>query len=410
MHKEAEVIADVLCLSDVDIIYKRICQLKTKANRSDIVMNEILAGGIRSFSEQVNSTNCKKEEDMKQVKDAVMAKCSDLKCGDDEVLALLEKYPQEADRVNIVVDLLLKENGKLTSHRTNATAKETREEELFHDVQHIQSEMPSADPNIISNLLDKFYDHKDRVSNVMSMLKDLDQCDVGKLKPSNSQSEFVGMPLYDDFKIVSSLFPNQDKNEIYAYLEAHYYNPNRIQVVIDELVQLEYGIQNRDESMKSESNQDQSSYICSLQKDVDTLRKIFPDCDPDFLFCELESMGDDDDMRTTKLASQLFNSQNYPLLKDRLKREEAMKRLTKLKQSNLDMDEFLKMFPNPEGTFYNENKKASDNYKRNAEHQLLNDFPMIRSSYIQKKFESHGYHYLPTKKDLDKSAAVYRNG
>ena len=112
-------------------------------------------------------------------------------------------------------------------------------------------------------------------------------------------------------KTISLMFPEQDNNEIYAYLEAHHNNPNRIQLVTEELLRmqgvnytqdslidltLESQDSNNAESHVKDTGRGKSSPTVTtvsdiLDRDINTLLAIFIDSDPLFLRKELEQMG-----------------------------------------------------------------------------------------------------------------------
>ena len=339
-------------------------------------------------------------------------------------------------------------------------------------------------------------------------------------------------PIYRDMQVVARMFPGRDKNEIYAYLEAHYDRPNRIDIVTDELLrlqeqsqedkqdgggqgrqspddvtallttsdadppggvsssasatatkpalpsneesQLQYQQQqdstaadstqtaaavdadadaddvdagattaadddqltptkqpaaaddvtvtsadydvtaaahssNNDARPLSEQlqlpiNDDELRPLVQLEQDVETVRAVFPDCDPMWLYETLAGKHNDED-RVASLTSHMSEQRSYPLLKDRLEKERRLKAKQRVMNMTLDMNEFLEMFPDPEAHFMNTESAVSDAYRAHCRTFLRNRFDLASNGYIDACLDTHSGHLLPAFCELEAAMA-----
>ena len=225
-------------------------------------------------------------------------------------------------------------------------------------------------------------------------------------------------PIYNDMNYISKMFPDIDKNEIYAYLEAHFDKKNRVQIVTDELLGADEDSQgplkvksvidltNSHSTVTPKGKNDPELGVSDVEKDVIAITAVVPDCDPNFLYERLEKMSKTAD-RVSVLTAQLLETRTYPKLKERLDVEQ--KKSVRLRLQNLDMTikECLQMFPDPESYFNDEDKPVTETYKSHAMIQLRNEFPMLHVSYINKTFQKHKSHFAPTRQDLLKLAEQY---
>jgi hypothetical protein len=424
VNRDAENISAMLGITDVDTIYHKLKQLRNNANRTDLVTNEILENGIDSLQQDTHDHADTADEDcdildlVEKVQLSVENKIPNVNL--DEILILLRNHSgkKTEDKVRIIVDILLEQycaDGKDTevghieeTVTTSATENTSQETDIFRDVKLVQNEMKEANPNEIFMLLEQFADLENRVKMVINTLIVKDHSKSKSNTPTCTET--ANMPMLDDLNIISALFPNRERTEIYAYLEAHYHDPKRIQVVTEELLQQQIDNTERTGTIIiPPPNINDLGFIEKLQQEVEVLRNIFPDCDPDYLFSELEARAGDPH-RTESLSAKLFDQRNYPRLGERLKKEQVQEQVRKLRELKLNVEEFLTMFSDPKETFYDVTKPVTERYKQHAWQQLLKDFPMLTDNYIKKKFDSQNQHYLPTMTILNKVAALYRNG
>ena len=239
-------------------------------------------------------------------------------------------------------------------------------------------------------------------------------------------------PIYRDTCVIARFYPTHDKNEIYAFLEANHNRPNRIAVVSDELARIQQErddlIDRRpsDESRDSKEEDAELSYkkdevdvvvnngtesaatnsanglrlreeklkpLVLLEKDVEAIRNVVPDCDPMWLYEKLATM--DEKERVQQLSADLFENRSYPRLRDRLQKERANKDRARLLAMELDIEKLLSMLPDPEAHFMDENPAVSLSYKTHCEVFVRNRFTMLRESYLNEVCARHNYHYTP---------------
>ena len=373
----------------------------------------------------------------------------------DDTNALYDKVLElrlDPNRLSLMLDGMLDsavsgDASKSTSKGSNDHERQSSDVEgIFADIAKVQSlleEGTAANPNETYCLLEACLS-EDRVAQVANALMcNLSSADLhlGCLKEDKPDSDnlrtFVVQPFSDDdlrndpiFKdteIVSKLFPTMDKNEIYAYLEAHYEKPDRVAVVVDELLRLQSSgldSQSQDDAAalaalittaaRSESNGDCTNNVGitaelqhsdgpsfdELRQDVDYIRSVIPDVDPDYVFNELERMLSDGDRRRN-LVERMLKDSSYPKLRDRLKYERDARRKARLQNLTLSHHELLQLFPEPSLEFYNEQKMVTDSYKAHAFAQLTNQFPAMHTRHIAEKLGQHNGHFTPTLRELE---------
>nr|KAG5689767.1 hypothetical protein BaRGS_031168 [Batillaria attramentaria] len=211
------------------------------------------------------------------------------------------------------------------------------------------------------------------------------------------------------------MFPEKDQNEIYALLEAHYYKPDRVQVVIEELLRSGHWSQGDGDTSSLSHSQSldvaadtSSAHLQSalhplpgdLQSDVDHLRDVFPDCDPNYIYERLEANKSSAD-RVRILAAEMFERRDYPQLKEVIEKQTKQARRQRLQRLDITIEDFLAKFPDPSTTFRDEEKEMKESYKAHVTAQLRHDFPDFKMSYIRSALERHKSHYLHTVQELE---------
>jgi hypothetical protein len=146
-----------------------------------------------------------------------------------------------------------KGNGFHGDTKQQATAATSND--LFNQAMVLAAEFPREDPSSIYELLEKTDDQAGRLELVRDKLRAIHspgaapaasastaavtQAPKASLAKDDSISNDPLVrddPVFRDMRIVSKMFPEKDQNEVYAMVEAHYYKPDRVQVVIDELL------------------------------------------------------------------------------------------------------------------------------------------------------------------------------
>ncbi|GFR87623.1 E3 ubiquitin-protein ligase [Elysia marginata] len=287
--------------------------------------------------------------------------------------------------------------------------------DLFEEVQMVMSAVPQADANVVYTLLESLPPSMQRVKQVIHHLNPalaLEDAKSSKKKPLLIKKEssvddplLKNDPLFRDMRTIARIFPETDRNEIYALLEANHDKTNRLQAVIDEIGKLR-----QEESQEIVIAEEDDSFKLSeediLEQDIETMKKIFPDCDPNFLYEKLESMKNEAN-RTDLLASDLFENKDYPKIKDLVektkakeKEQEEFARLEKVRKLDLTVDEFYAKFPDPEKTFGDESTSKSTLYQDHAYSALRNEFRMLKAGYLKVTLIKHSSHFYPTYRQI----------
>lgn len=120
--------------------------------------------------------------------------------------------------------------------------------DLIADVQLVLAAIPSADANEVFALLEALPPSSSRVNTVVNNLTQLGENTDGSephLVKRESSTSILNDPLlkddllFRDMRSIAKIFPDKDRNEIYAMLEGHFDKPNRIQLVTDEIISAE---------------------------------------------------------------------------------------------------------------------------------------------------------------------------
>ncbi|XP_070182008.1 E3 ubiquitin-protein ligase RNF216-like isoform X2 [Littorina saxatilis] len=309
-------------------------------------------------------------------------------------------------------------------------------DDIFSQAVKLTSEFPHVDPSSIYELLEKHAGNEDcrRLVRITLLAEPASSADVSAAdpttpKPVNAREGSISNnplvrddPVFRDMRVVSKMFPEKDENEIYALVEAHYYKPDRVQLVIEELLRGETNSQEEIslshshagelETSKSESGPgtpassplkagiNTSREDSFLQDDVRHLRDIFPDCDPNYIFERLEACKNAED-RVNVLATEMFEHKEYPRLKDVVEKQTKAARKHRLHKMKFTLQEFLAKFPDPATTFADEEKEMKESYKAHVTSQLKHDFPDFKSSYMKTVVDKHRSHLLPIVKEVE---------
>lgn len=227
-------------------------------------------------------------------------------------------------------------------------------------------------------------------------------------KPGRIQKEdslptdpaFRNDPLYKDMHVISKVLPDKDPNEIYAFLEAHHEKPNRILLVIKELT--------KTDSLESQSipmtEEDESWHGTNGQKlaiedEINELKDIFPDCDPNYLYNKLEEHQQAPG-RVATIAAKMFDLKNYPKLEKDIETDEAARIRQNCRNFQFEIFDFLQKFPNAKEVFQSEMKSMSSLYKEHSLIHLKNEFPSLKDGYLKEVFMHHNHHLTPTLKEI----------
>ncbi|GFO07344.1 E3 ubiquitin-protein ligase [Plakobranchus ocellatus] len=321
----------------------------------------------------------------------------------DEIYSALLDHRDKSNRLDIATVQLLEKT---------ATPSQASSTDLFEEVQIVMSAVPHADANVVYTLLENLPPSSQRVNKVIANLGLAISTDAvpsnpkpALLKKASSVDDPVlkNDPLFLEMRTIARMFPEADRNEIYALLEASHNKSNRLQVVIDEIAGL-----NQLESQISASDSQEFALSAEdlFEQDLDTVKSIFPDCDPNYLYEKLESIKNEPN-RTDLLVTELFDKKDYPKIKDIAKKAKAKEKekedlayKEKVRKLDLTVEEFLERFPDPEKTFGDESTVKSNLYQDHAYAALRNEFRMLKAGYLKVTLIKHKSHFYPAYRQL----------
>ena len=419
VQNDAEQIGELLQVNDVSVLYEKLKRRREAPNRVEVVTNEVLEKGIDVLAQEMEEERNAEEDvmtDAEKIAEILQSK-NDKVVHIESICALLKENYAKANRKEIVLKLLRDREDISTG------------DQLFEDVDVILRRFPNADPNEIFATLELLGSKPNRVITVINKLSEAADNKVCASKPElvkQVSNSFRDNPLMADTLSISGMFPDVDRAEIYALLEAHYYDRNRVLLVTEELLEVQQShsqetVQPRTISVgDNDSEADVSptkiettvgveedlAPIAQLEKNVETMRALFPDCDPMYLYETLSAHFNEKDF-VHNLSSRMFENRNYPKLRDRQEKEKKQALKNKLQSLKLNIEEFLHLFPDPKTHFYDENRTIGENYKNHARIQLENTFPMLHGRYITEKMEDRRWLFTPTLHDLENDAQIY---
>ncbi|XP_067681693.1 uncharacterized protein [Haliotis asinina] len=407
LQEDAEVIASLVPNINVSEIYDRLYSFRTNPNRMDIVTTEFLDNPPGEDFEtdeapgnQGETSKSTLYEDVKSVVHKVKLVAASMKLNPAEIYALLERHTGAPDRTDIVANLFLQD---LIQKDTVGASNEV---DLFDEVQKVILKVPAANPDQVYALLESCSNHGDRVEKVIDQLtKVVDQpivIDDDSL-PSEPQSIYNNHVCLD-IKKTTETFPAMDRSQIEAGAETWYGKKGEVLQVTEESVCLSKGKFSTPLSVSSDGEEVSTGKpvfpgACSLQQEVDQLREIFPDCDPNYLFEQLEEKANDAE-RVKNLAAQMFDKRDYPKMKDVLEKKRKLAKQVEIKNLKFDMENFLSKFPNPVEFFSKTDTVMSDSYKEHCFVYVRNEFNCFTLANANKVLEKYNHHLAPAVREL----------
>ncbi|WAR19597.1 RN216-like protein [Mya arenaria] len=346
---------------------------------------------------------------------------------EDDVYNKILQRRAAKNRIDIVTnevleETIVKQGG--TSESVENQAVSSSSDELFKDVAEILIKHPDVDPSYVYDMLEKENDKKDRIDIVLKeLLKTITPKEILNRSPEHSVSnsvsdssvsasvngidllsdpDFKKNPLYRDLRTLRKVLPDVNQNELYAYLEAHFYEPNRVQIVIDELTKSDSqeSVHSEKETVTDDRGKAPQTAEDRLQLDFKALKDIIRDCDPNFLFEKLVTM-DSDKERVHKIAAELLEKRDYPKLKDVLEHERQNAEKKRITEMKFDLQDFLSKFSDPFTYFENLDRPVSDNYKDHVMVYLKNMYPQLKAGYIKKVVKEKNHHLAPVVAEID---------
>ncbi|CAC5400493.1 RNF216 [Mytilus coruscus] len=396
--KDANFIADILSDVDVSEIYDKLKEIRSNKNRIEVVTNQLLERQSKiKAPAKPSTTGANLMKDFVKIIDLTTTNMPALPVSAEDIQELLDASQNRKDRVDHVFSQIL----------SLYCLKRQGHGDVIKDMKIVIVQCPSIPFDEISQMMLKKKTQTDRTQQILDYFVPK-TTDLQKSDSVVSVSALANDLLYKDTRIIAKVMPDIDRNEIYAYLEAHHDEKNRIQVVIEELMKMKPG----GESLGSLdvatdgpiTSPKPSKGIFNIQDEVDELRQIFPDCDPNYLYDELEKKADDKERMKT-VAMAMFEDKKYPKLKEREERENKISTRNRIKNLKFDIDEFMQKFPEPVKFFEDYNRKMNENYLKHVDIQIRNDFPQLKGKYIKKILDKHNHHYTTTRKEIQADVA-----
>jgi hypothetical protein len=96
-------------------------------------------------------------------------------------------------------------------------------------------------------------------------------------------------------------------------------------------------------------------------------------------------------------------SMNNTTLKEYLNKIKKQKEIDAHLNTPLNIDEFLKIYPEPFSRFYQNDKEMSESYKAHCRTELFNRFDFIAEDSILEVLVKHKYHLTPAYRQLEKA-------
>lgn len=166
----------------------------------------------------------------------------------NNICTMLLEHRDKNNRLDIVTFQLT------NSEETPTHSEGIASYDIFEEVQHVLQAVPSANVNEVYAMLEVLPPSSHRTQDVITnlMLRDIpsnqrensSHPDLSLVNENNStatadDSHLENDPLLEDMRTIAKMFPEKDRNEIYALLEANFNKDNRVESVINEILHIE---------------------------------------------------------------------------------------------------------------------------------------------------------------------------
>uniref|UniRef100_A0A914X847 RING-type domain-containing protein n=1 Tax=Plectus sambesii TaxID=2011161 RepID=A0A914X847_9BILA len=151
----------------------------------------------------------------------------------------------------------------------------------------------------------------------------------------------------------------------------------------------------------AEDIQKAAGFLDEAERQVfNELCSVFPDADPSHIV-KLVVGNDAREYKNANAIAQTLLTKGYPKLRDRLERERRERRRDDfLDSTRFDVDEFFRVFDDPEVYFCDLTRIVSNSYVRHALVFLMNTFMHMRREFLQYMLEQHANHLLPAYREI----------
>lgn len=211
------------------------------------------------------------------------------------------------------------------------------------------------------------------------------------------------IPNEQEINFIQSLFPNISRELAIEVIN----NVNTEATNQRESLIVDYIINNQLNDTVS-STADNKSQEESLASDLERVQSVLVDCDPTYLTERLIAMQNNA-QRVEIIIAELVEKKTYPKLKDYLNKIKKQNELDQHLNSPLDIEEFLKLYPEPFNTFYTNTKEMSESYKLHCRVELMNRFDFIAEETIDDVLIKHNNHLTPAYRQLEAAVSLKEN-
>ena len=176
---------------------------------------------------------------------------------------------------------------------------------------------------------------------------------------------------------------NTRRNMILDYVMRKKLNENGQQKVNNDIVA------SNPEQVRPSTSRDADKSPMDL--DFEKISSVINDCEPKYIREQLQ-IYENKPNRVEHLLNQMLEKRNYPKLRDFLEKQKKEDEVNRHVNMELDMEEFLKLYPNPHEHFYSKVKEMSENYKSHCRTLLFNNFVLIDTESIVKVLAENNWH------------------
>jgi len=144
-----------------------------------------------------------------------------------------------------------------------------------------------------------------------------------------------------------------------------------------------------------------SELIIDQNDEFKVIQNIFQDCDPEYLIKKLNNAKSDDYSRVESVVCDLLEEKTYPKLKEFINKE----KIKALQQIEFNIEDYLKLVPDPVKHFYEIGKLTSQKYRNLCRLELENEFDFVSKWSINMVLSRYNYHLAPSFNEL-KNAVI----
>ena len=225
-----------------------------------------------------------------------------------------------------------------------------------------------------------------------------------------------------DMRQLTSIFPNYSLTTIQTAYDLFKNDSNPIDKACDHLLQnpqpsSDDEITYLTDSMPKSSADDSlmpkvqpelaMSERDKFSADLKEIFLVLKNCDPVTIFKKLKEFKTKPD-RVQIVINNLIDT-DYPKFEEYLKRLREKKKINNYLKKPLNIEEFLKIIPDPVDYFYKSSVKIEmcANYKGHAKIALMNEFNFMDEGCIQRVLAENNHHLAPAYKQL-KNAVMHK--